>query len=138
MRYGWCHKIKNSFFLLTLTKKGIINMTKASSTLGSSNGDKMKSFTFSQKSICMKSVMHVFTIAIRPTYKQHCAIQAFMDGGFPYSPKLIASQPFLLDKYWADLIPTNIISKPRDESSRKLMMYLMILGIKTRYYNIKK
>lgn len=130
--------------ILTFTKNGIISITKASSTFGLLIGDRIKSLTFSQKSSCIKRVMSIFTITINPTYKQHWASQAFIEGGFPtilkksekgvecfysvhnlpYSPKLIASQPFFLAKYCENRIPTNIISNPREESSRKLIIYL--------------
>lgn len=60
-----------------------MSMTNANSTLGLLIGDNIKFFTPSQKSNCMNRVIETFTITIKPTYKQHCAIQALAEGGLP-------------------------------------------------------
>lgn len=86
----------------------MISITKASSTFGLSNGDNIKSLTPSQKSICIKSIMHVFTIIIRHTYRTHCANQAFIEGGLPKCKREQTNASFSILHSISYRIPRNL------------------------------
>lgn len=75
-----CNLLK---ILLTLTKKGMINNTKANSISGLVIGERMNSLTLSQISSCMSNVMQALTTSIMNTYRQHCVNHAFIEGGLP-------------------------------------------------------
>lgn len=62
-------------------------MTKANSRYSFVIGDNMRSRTFSQNENCINSVIIIFMVNMRNTYKPHWTSQMRADGGFPGKTK---------------------------------------------------
>jgi hypothetical protein len=75
-----------------LIKNGMMSITITTSTFGFMIGERMKSRTSSQKLNWMSRVIQIFTMTMSSTYRQHCASQAFTDGGLPVNIRLISLQ----------------------------------------------